>query len=223
MLKILLTVGILTSPLFPQPGVQNIIYRERDHDSLTVSVFAISRNATEYVITAHSSTDSAEEELRCDQAFNVHEWHFRSNKKTDLVMHRSGNQIEVSGLMNGKKVGKNLEIDSRPWYQIIPMALSACPADSIEHRSFWAVSLRGMAPLRPVAFRVCSLADTVQPGYPASACRRIHLKLDGMLGRLWDGYYYLRKTDNAFVYNVGYTFGTKKPTGSIEVEYRREE
>ena len=206
-------------------ALSSIIYHERDHDSMTVAAFSIVPDANGLAMTVHSckGPDSTEEELRCDAAFNVREWHYRSNRNSDLLMRRTGNLIEVSGVFDGKKTAKILTIDARPWCQIIPMALSACPPDSLNHRSFWAVSLRGMAPLRAVAFRVADAIDTAQPGYPGSVCRRIHLKLDGMLARFWDGYYYLRKPDNVFVYNIGYTFGTRKPTGSIEVEFRREE
>ncbi len=194
-------------------------YREIDRGVEKVADFSIVRDQTGYDISIRSTqgTERMREELRCDSVWRTTRWHYRSDNNTDIVFKRFADSIALNGILRGKPVSKILRIDAHPWYQVVTMGMQAIAADSAQGAKFWAVSIDGPAVLKAAPFRVVTIADTSLPGHPKIQCRRVQVKLDGVFGRLWDGFYFIRSDNGRFVHYEGYRFGSKKPTGTIDI------
>jgi hypothetical protein len=119
--------------------------------------------------------------------------------------------------MHGKQVSKILSIDGNPWYQLVTMAMQTIAADSAIKAKYWAVSIEGLAVLKAVPFRVAAIVNTPLPGRPELLCRRVQARLDGIFGRFWDGYYFIRSDNGSFVHYEGYRLGSKGIYGTIDI------
>lgn len=200
-------------------GPLRMTYREIDRGVEKVADFSIVRDQTGYDISIRSTqgTERMREELCCDSAWRTTQWHYRADDNTDIVFKRSADSIVLNGILRGKPVSKILRIDTHPWYQVVTMGMQTIAVDSAQGAKYWAVSIDVPAVLKAVPFRVVAIADTSLPGHLEIQCRRVQVKLDGVFGRLWDGFYFIRSDNGRFVYYEGYRFGSKKPTGTIDI------
>jgi hypothetical protein len=194
-------------------------YKELSHGVVSLADFSVVRNRDEYHISVNSTkgNERITQDLLCDSTFSTLWWHYQSDQNTDISFRRNGDRIELSGDLLGKQVKKSLTIDSHPWYQIVPLGLQTVSRDSAGRSKFWAVSVEKPVALKAACFRVAEIADAPLPGRREIACRRFHLKIEGLLTQIWVGDYFVGREDHAFVYYQGYSFGSKKPTETIEV------
>jgi hypothetical protein len=197
----------------------SMTYQEVDRGVEKIANFSIVRDQTGYSVAILSTQgkEQTREELLCDSTWNTLRWHYRSDNNTDIVFKRCGDSIVLTGILRGKPVSKILGIDEHPWYQLITLGMRAVSADSAKDVKFWAVSIDGPVVLKAVPFRVVAITDTSLPGHPEIWCRCAQVKLDGVFGRLWNGYYYIRSDNGRFVHYEGYRLGSKKPAGTIDV------
>ena len=193
-------------------------YKELNHGVASTADLTVVRSRDGYRVSICSTKGSerARQELLCDSTFATRQWHYQADPGTDIALRRNGGKIELSGTLHGKPVTKTLTIDSHPWYQIIPLGLQTVSQDSVGRSKFWAVSLEEPAVLKAGCFCVEGIANAPLPGHPETACRRFRVKIAGLLTQVWVGEYFLRQDDHTFVYFQGYSFGAKKPTGTIE-------
>jgi hypothetical protein len=203
----------------PPAGPHSMTYREFDRGIEKIACFSIVRDQTGYSVSILSTQgkEQTREELFCDSTWRTLRWHYRSDNNTDIDFKRCGESIVLTGILRGKPVSKNLGIDKHPWYQLVTLGMAAVSADSAAGVKFWAVSIDGPAILKAVPFRVAAITDTSLPGHPEIRCRCVQVKLDGILGRFWNGYYYIRSDNSRFVHYEGYRLGSKKPAGTIDV------
>ena len=194
-------------------------YKELNRGVLSMADFSVVRNRDGNTISV-SSTKGKErirQELLCDSTFATLQLRYQSDLNTQILFRRNADRIELAGSLRGKQVKKTLKIDSHPWYQIVPLGLQTVSRDSAGRSKFWAVSVEKPVALKAVCFRVAEIADALLPGRREIACRRFHLKIEGLLTQIWVGDYFIGREDHAFVYYQGYSFGSKKPTETIEV------
>jgi hypothetical protein len=216
-------VGVLLSFCGIQaavPAPRTISFRETEGGVEKTAWYVINRNQTGYSIsiTTNKGNEQILEELHCDSAWRTSWWHYRSaGSSTDLTAKRSGDSIGLSGFLRGKPVTKTLCIDGSPWYQLVTMAMQTIAADSAIKARYWAVSIEGLAVLKAVPFRVATIIDTPLPGHPEIVCRRVQARLDGIFGRFWDGYYFVRSDNGSFVHYEGYRLGSKGTYGTIDI------
>lgn len=193
-------------------------WREIDRDRQSDSRFSVAASGGEWRVIDSSfcSDGPAIHELLCDSTGAVREWRFRGQGGTDLAGRRSGCTIALSGAFRGKPVDKKLTIDNHPWFQIVPLGMPSVVRDSAGRSRYWAISLRDPAMLKAVCFSIVSISDAPLPGAVAAACRRVRVKIESLPAGLWNGNYYMRASDNAFVHYEGFSFGSRKPSGTID-------
>jgi hypothetical protein len=201
------------------PDTTAFTFKEMDRGVRSTLEYMVIRTPEGYHITGNSTNDKerAVQELFCDSTYATLQWHYTTDLHTDISFQRKGNSIELTGLLRGTQVKKKLKIDSRPWYQIVPLGLQTLSQDSSGRSKFWAVSLKEPAVLKAVCFYVADVTYAPLPGHPEIACRCFHLKIQGVPSAFWVGDYFLRKADNVFIYYEGHSFTSKKPVGTIDV------
>lgn len=193
-------------------------YKEIDRGTASRADFTVARVKNGYTISVQSTKDSggSKQELICDSTFATLSWHYKSASGTDISFLRNADRIALSGVFKGKQVRKDLTIDTRPWYQIVPLGLQTVSGDGAGSIKFWAVSLEEPARLKAVCFLVTNTDTASMPGRPEVACRCFHVKIEGLLTCIWAGEYFIRCKDNVFVYYQGFLYAAKKPSGTIE-------
>ena len=207
---------------FSAANTDQFVYNEVDRGVASRADFSVARVKNGYAISVQSTKDSggSKQELLCDSTFATFSWHYQSAPGTDISFLRNADRIEVSGVFKGKRVRKDLTIDTHSWYQVVPLGLQTVSRDDAGRLKFWAVSLEEPARLKAVCFLVTKTDTASMPGKPEVACRRFHVKIEGLPACIWAGEYFIRRKDNVFVYYQGFLYGAKKPTGTIEAEAR---
>ncbi|MGA2506094.1 MAG: hypothetical protein ABSF80_01280 [Chitinispirillaceae bacterium] len=193
-------------------------YKELNRGVLSTADFSVVRTQEGYHISICSTEGKKRirQDMVCDSTFATLQWRYQSDQNTEISFRRNADRIELVGTLRGKPVIKNLTIDSRPWYQVVPLGLQTVSRDSAGKSKFWAVSLEQPAVLKAVCFHVAGTANAALPGHPEIPCRCFHMKIEGLLTQIWKGDYFIRQDDHTFMYYQGYSFGSKKPTGTIE-------
>jgi len=194
-------------------------YKEVERGVPATSDFSVVREGHGYHISVSAIKGKARsrQDIICDSTYATLELRYQSDLNTDISFRRNADRIELTGALRGKRIKKTLTIDNHPWYQVVPLGLQTASRDSAGRSKFWAVSIEQPAELKAVRFCVAGIDSASQPGHPEIACRRFHMKIEGLLTQIWVGDYFMRQDDHAFVYFQGYSFGSKKPTGTIEV------
>ena len=196
----------------------SFIYKEINHGVFSQANFSVVCDRSGYSISVSSTKgkEQSVQELGCDSTYATIRWHYSSNTNTDIVFRRNADRIELSGTLKGNPVNKILKIDNQPWYQIVPLGLQTASRDSVGRSKFWAVSLDEPAVLKPVCFHIAKSTDSPLPNHPEIACRCFRMNIEGLPSQIWAGDYFIRQDDHVFLYYRGYSFGSKKPTGTIE-------
>jgi hypothetical protein len=197
-------------------------YNECKHDKLIATAdFMIVKNKNNFCVSIQSTKDKQKirQEMTCDSTFNTITWRHNIDSNTDLFFIRKNDHIEVNGKLFGKPIIKNISIDNRPWYQVVPLGLQTVCQDSAGRAKFWAMSLEEPFMLKPVCFCVAGISNSPMPIHPETACRCIHIKIDGM-AQIWKGDYFIRKDNLTFAYYQGFMYGSKKPQNIIEPKFR---
>jgi hypothetical protein len=196
----------------------SFIYKEINRGVFSKANFSVVCNRSGYSISVSSTKgkEQSMQELNCDSTYATIRWHYSSNNNTDIVFRRNADRIELSGTLKGNPVNKILKIDNQPWYQVVPLGLQTASWDSIGRSKFWVVSLDKPAVLEPVCFHIARITDRLLPNHPEIACRCFHMNIEGLPTQIWVGDYFIRREDHIFLYYQGYSFGSKKPTGTIE-------
>lgn len=193
-------------------------YKELNRGVLSTADFFVVRTPQGYHISICSTKGKERnwQDMVCDSTFATLQWRYRSDQNTEVFFQRNADSIELVGTLRGKPVAKKLTIDNRPWYQVVPLGLQTVSRDSAGQSKFWAVSLEKPAVLKAVCFRVVGTVNAALPGHPEISCRCFHMKIEGLLTQIWKGDYFIRQDGHTFMYYQGYSFGSKKPTGTIE-------
>jgi hypothetical protein len=194
-------------------------YKEVDRGVPTTSDFSVVSSGGGYQISVSATKGKARsrQDIVCDSTYATLQFRYQSDPNTDISFRRNADHIELIGALPGNQVKKVLTIDNHPWYQVVPLGLQTVSRDSGGRSKFWAVSVEQPAELKAVCFSIAGIASAPQPGRPEIACRRFHMKIEGLFTQIWVGDYFIRREDHVFVCFQGYSFGSKKPTGTIDV------
>lgn len=193
-------------------------WREIERGVVDTATFLVSTEAGGIRIT-DTAVDCGEvvvQDLLCDSTYATLWWSYRKGSKTRFSARRTGDTIEISGMLLGRPIEKKLTIDDCPWYQIVPMGVQSVAMDSAGRSKYWAVSLREPALLKAVCFRVISITDTALSGRGRNASRRVRVRIQGLPARIWTGDYFVKADDGVFERFEGYSFGSGKPKTIIE-------
>jgi hypothetical protein len=150
-------------------------------------------------------------EFTCDKDWNVKIWKFKNKDEgSDFTATRNDNIIKIEGQMNGRTVIKELKIDGKPWYQMIPFALSDFVKSGKESLEFWIVQKNKMEAIETIFKR--GNVENIEIEGKIFETIKVRHTLPGVKGAFWGSDYWVRKTDGVYVKFKG----LKGPPGSPE-------
>ena len=157
------------------------------------SVFTWTMKQGEYVTL--KTVDSMETTtLRCTGNGEVHEWHLQRGKNTSVTATRKEETIHISGVVDGTPVDTQLAIDKKPWYQFLSFSLQPFLKDNeTQQARFWILSPRRLE------MHMMEATKEGEEPVPLHDKETIAIKVrvapDGLIGKLFYGHYWYRKTD----------------------------
>ena len=157
----------------------------------------------------------------CDRAGRTLSWQFRQGESTKIEAVRRGNDLLISGTLQGRRVDNVHARDDRPWYQPLSFSLRFFLAAGGQKTSFWTIRSDTLDVVTMQAER--KGLDAVEiDGEPVPAFR-IEIRRTGVLSSFWHGTFWFRQTDRLFVRYQGVHGppGTSETTVRLQREMRR--
>ncbi len=133
----------------------------------------------------------------CTADGNTQKWHLRRGDTENITAERHGNTMHIYGVHNGKNYDKTVQIDDRPWYQLLSISLQPYLNSTATATSFWMVRSDNLDVVALNAKKQGS-EDIVVSG-AKTAAQKVVVRADGMFAAFWHATYWYRINDKLFL------------------------
>lgn len=214
---LLLSVGAL--PLAAATARTAWLYQENTGRQVKKFQWQHASFAGQEVITVHEENGVFVN--HCDRTGRTLSWQFRQGESTDIEAVRRGNELKITGTLEGRRIDSTHTLDDRPWYQPLSFSLRFFLAAGVPEASFWTIR---SDTLDVVTMQVKRQgADEVDiAGQPVPALK-VEIRRAGLFSSLWHGTFWFREADGLFVRYQGVHGppGTSETVVQLQREMRR--
>lgn len=117
---------------------------------------------------------------------------YRKDSGTEYRVVRKENVLTISGIINGKKIEKSVEIDSSPWYQTVhDFSTFALTVEEGKSMKYWVV--------RPADAKVVKMKAENIAAADRINCKRVKVNPSGIYASFWKAHYTYRESDGLFI------------------------
>lgn len=157
----------------------------------------------------------------CDRTGRTLSWQFRQGESTDIEAVRRGNELKITGTMEGRRIDSTHTLDERPWYQPLSFSLRFFLAAGVSETSFWTIRSDTLDVVTMQAKR--QGADEVEIAGQSVPALKVEIRRAGLFSSLWHGTFWFREADGLFVRYQGVHGppGTSETVVQLQREMRR--
>ncbi len=149
------------------------------------------------LVTVISSEEAADYVNICDASGSTFEWRMKKDR-TDITARREADWIRLTGMVNGQRLDKKLQIDDAPWYQPLSFSLRAFTLSGKTEVEFWTIRPDKLTPVKLRAEK--DGVDTVPVGDGPETAQRVRVCVSsGIMSYLWSCCYWFRLEDGVFL------------------------
>ncbi len=130
------TIAVSAAPLFANSN-QSLTYNETTGEKSVSVQWNVSKTQAgqQIVVTSSGETNT----FITDAQNRTLQWAYKG-PKGEFVAKREADKIKINGSLDGEKINKEIEIDEKPWYQLIEHGLKGFITESSgEEVSFWVI------------------------------------------------------------------------------------
>ncbi|MGE5604938.1 MAG: hypothetical protein ACM3YE_04510, partial [Bacteroidota bacterium] len=128
-----------------------------------------------------------------DQELATEKWEIDNKREgTCLTAQRSDNSIVIKGDFKGKKITKELKIDSRPWYQAWNLPFGRFVLAGRDQQEFWALRESDLKEFVMVVLR--EKEETIELNGQVVEAVKVKVTLNNWMSKFWKVHYWFRKS-----------------------------
>lgn len=157
----------------------------------------------------------------CDRTGRTLSWQFRQGESTDIEAVRRGNELKITGTLEGRRIDSTHTLDERPWYQPLSFSLRSFIEAGVSETSFWTIRSDTLDVVTMQAKRQGS--DEVEIAGQMVPALKVEIRRAGLFSSLWHGTFWFREADGLFVRYQGVHGppGTSETVVQLQGEMRR--
>ncbi|MBN2792921.1 MAG: hypothetical protein JXQ81_10470 [Desulfuromonadales bacterium] len=147
---------------------------------------------------------------------STHKWHVDDPRaKTLITVLRQDQKLVFQGKFNGKKVDRQVRIDSAPWYQALSLSLRQFSDPDKKGLEFWSIRPDTLDVHRLKVSKVAE--ENLEINNVLCSTIKLKIQLTGFKSAFWSCYYWLRKADGLFVRYEGPSGPPGWPLTTVEL------
>ena len=214
---LLLSVGAL--PLAAATARTAWLYQENTGQHVKTFQWQHSSLDDREVVTVHEENGIFVN--HCDRTGRTLFWQFHQGETTDIEAVRRGNELKITGTLEGRRIDSIHTLDERPWYQPLSFSLRFFLAAGSPETSFWTIRSDTLDVVTMQAKRQ-GLDEIEIAGQPVPALK-VEIRRAGLFSSLWHGTFWFREADGLFVRYQGVHGppGTSETVVQLQREMRR--
>ena len=124
-------------------------------------------------------------------------WQTHRGSNESVTVERQGNVLHIHGIHDGKPYDKTVQIDNRPWYQLLSISLRPYLRSTAGTTSCWMIRTDNLEVVS-LKSQKQGLEDIVVNGNRASA-QKVLVRANGLFAAFWHATYWYRASDKVFL------------------------
>jgi hypothetical protein len=175
-------------------------YRENTGDGILIHTYSEKKSGSGYIITWSKELNSnlmEYHEIKANNRFETTAWHYTNpSEETSVSAYLKNGKIILTGKHEGKKIFKEHNTRSKPWYQIFPFDLRQFVNSSEEKMEIIAIGSSGIGAIETATFKSEKVKYEVID-INEEKIRSVFVKVS--LSVFWTGKYWYRKSDGLYI------------------------
>ena len=124
-------------------------------------------------------------------------WKMKDDGRQNITAERHGNTLHILGIHDGEPYEETLELDDRPWYQLLSFSLRDFLGSNLESITFWTIRTDDLGVILLKAEKKGQegliINDATIPAL------KVEVRAEGIFATFWHGTYWYRKRDTLFL------------------------
>lgn len=210
-----LTIGLILTGVIAarSSAADSASYRYRQTCGQEISEFVWKLIKTSNIQIQTLSNEEVQTTV-CNPIGDTIEWRY-NNTQANVRAVNQDEAIRIEGMLKNKFINENHAVDSNPWFQTLSFSMRQVIQADRNDMTFWMIRPDNLELNKMKADRLSPEAIHLN-GKTVSA-EKIRIRLDGMLGAFWSGYYWFRRTDGVFIQYKGVHGPPGTPTTVVQL------